>query len=121
MPRLSGDRQSDPGVREEHCHRVEDQPDRGSDDAAVDADELEVGAEQELEAPRGLPSVPTGDGVRDEPGDLAVEPIGDEGGGLGKALVSSGAELLVGRESVPYALEDGPEAGLPLRGSRLGS
>ena len=55
-----------PGSAQQHGDGVDEQPDQRADHRAVDADELQVPPDLELEAPAGLLRVPARDGGRDQ-------------------------------------------------------
>ena len=80
--------------------RVQGQPGEGTDDGAVDADELQVGSEQQLEPLGRLLAVPPGDGRAHQLADLAVDGTDLIGIGylpgpdLGRALSSLLAEVV---------------------------
>jgi hypothetical protein len=56
---------------------VQDQADAGADHGAVDADELEVRAEEQFQLAGGLLGVPALDGAGDQAGELIVELVGE--------------------------------------------
>src|SRR5690606_611001 len=54
---------------------VDEQPDQATDDGAVDADELQVTADLELDAVGGVAGVPPGHGRGDHVADLALRAL----------------------------------------------
>jgi hypothetical protein len=59
---------------------VQGEPDPGPDDGAVDADELQVAAEEQLQLTRRLGGVPALDGAGHQARELVVELIGERAG-----------------------------------------
>src|SRR6476469_1378469 len=63
---------SEPSSRHHHRDGVDQHPHQAADDGAVDADELQVAADVQLDPAGGLLAVPALDGVRDHRGQLTA-------------------------------------------------
>ena len=99
---------------------MDDEPDQGTHNRAVDADELEVAAHLELDTAAGFVGVPALDGARDDVGHLALGLLdgiaNDAFGPLidGRSELRVGAELLTGLAD--GALESASQLGVGIVG-----
>src|SRR5918995_3088470 len=78
--------------------RVDREAGERADHRAVDADELQIASDLQLELLGGLTRVPALDGLGDDPGDLAAVVAHDVGRGIRHPLVDLPGEFGVGRE-----------------------